>query len=156
MLPVVVFVALAVGGCGASSGTPDFVAKANAICASAHRQIAAIAPPATGSSAQDIAASARGVPVLALMLRRLDGLSAPAKQEARFSAMLAGERQSLAITRQMLAAVATLKQPGFRLHKSRRTTERLFGAVGRAAEFSTRIGPRISEDARSLGLTQCG
>lgn len=106
-------VALLAAGCGGSGYTKsDFVARADAICASALRQTRSIAPPgaAQASGGQDGALAAylaRAVPVLENEASQLRGLRQPpgnAQDKAALSRYLAALGQTVSYYKQLAAA----------------------------------------------------
>lgn len=95
-----------IAGCGGSgaSSTPDFTARANAICADADRHIESI--PTSGTSLSDLAGQAEEeTPVLRGENESLAALTPPSGERSEFAAALKSTTQELAVINKLIVAV---------------------------------------------------
>jgi hypothetical protein len=97
---------LVLAGCGSSSAspTPNFTAKANAICASADRHVEALPP--SGTSLRDLAGQAEAeTTILQREYTALAALTAPSSEQAQFAAALSATKQELSLINKLTVAV---------------------------------------------------
>ena len=141
MLALIVLVA----GCGSAYTKRDFVARADAICASALRQLRSIPPPSFSGSAtqQDSALSgylAAVLPVVQSQSRQLRALRRPAQD--------AGSRAALT---RWLAALAQVVQD---YRKFAAAAQRADAQGVSSAQTALRASP-VASLAASYGLSSC-
>lgn len=125
-------------GGGGGAGTPDFLATANAICASANAAIASL-PPAGPSLAAQAQEASIELPIIHTELTELAVLKAPSSERARFAQALSASRRATKLIGQLIIAV-------------RAGSRARIAALALAANTSD-IQTRTA--ASALGLTAC-
>lgn len=131
---------LAVAGCGSSGGaaTPDFAARADAICARADAQIEALPKPGASLAAIATSTSAE-VPIVQAEVTQLAALTAPSAKRAQFAQALATAHQEIELIGKLIGAV----------HADDRARIASLALEGNAIDLRARAS------ATALGLTDC-
>jgi hypothetical protein len=125
-------------GCGAAKGTPDFVAKANAICAGANRQVEAL--PTQADTLRGLVASVSAeVPLAQAELTKLKALTAPSGKEAIFAKVLTNLGAELAAVQQIIK-------------DARHSRTSAIAAIG---QRMAPVANELDSEAIALGVTQC-
>jgi len=123
---------------GDDASDPEFVARADAICTDALRQINRLPQPQGNRELPELIRQSR--PIVREELKRLRELEAPADEASRFDALLAALSERAAALDDVAAAAG------------RRDAEAAQAGIDRSAEASD----RSDEIARDLGLEVCG
>lgn len=136
----VTVLAMLLSGCG-SYTKHDFVTSANAICASAVRQVRVVPPPASTGIADTAGYLAKVLPIVQSEDRQIHALRHPS-QSAREQAAL----------RQYLSALSSFTADFARFAQAARSDDR--DALANA-EAALRASP-LAARAASYGLSSCG
>jgi hypothetical protein len=126
------------GGTGGGGGTPDFLATAKAICASANAEIASLPRPGPSLASQAQEASIE-LPIIHTELTELAVLKAPSSERARFAQALSASRRATKLIGELIIAV--------------RAGDRARIAALALAANTSDIQTRTA--ASALGLTAC-
>jgi len=97
-------VALAVAACGSGSSpsvTPNFVAKANAICMAANTEVADLVPATSLKTSLTLLKA--GLTIDESELAQLNGLTAPSNKQAVYTAELAVARKEITLIKEVMA-----------------------------------------------------
>ncbi len=134
-----VSLALVLAGCGGSGTTPQFAARANAICGQADTEIEAL-PAAHSRSLHALATEARSeVPIVRSEVARLAALTAPSSEREEFTTALALERSEIGLIGKLIIAVDARDR----------------ARIARLAEQGDRIDARAKTATTELGLSEC-
>jgi outer membrane PBP1 activator LpoA protein len=137
-LPVLAL-ALVLAGCASSRATSKFVARANAICTNADKQIEAIATPKAAISAY-VAAAREEIPIVQAEISRLATLKPPRGERAPFAQAIADARADVSLAAEMISAL-------------KHSDEAKLGAI---LERSKQIDASTRTETALLGVKDCG